>query len=196
MRIALSAFVAGVLLLQCSPSLLPWAPLLACTLALQGILGWVLLRRPLHPARRAALVLCSALPLGYAYASLRAQWRLSDALPHAWEGRDITVQGRIAELPEAVPNGVRFTFVVSGHQPAAAMVPQRLSLGWFLGRGLGTDPKSGSVPNNSNNLVPNNNPSKHIQWDLEIAYSIGFRRRSMPCAHVDLHRRQDEYGHG
>ncbi len=164
MRIVLSGFVAGVLLLQCSPVLLPWGPLLACTLLLQGGLWWALKRQPMPSALRLSLVLLSATLLGYATTSLRAQWRLSDTLPHAWEGRDLTLEGRITELPEAVPNGVRFTFAVTAHQPAEAVVPHRLSLGWFVGekllgtKRLGTDPKSGSVPSL--------HPGEH--WQLRV----------------------------
>ncbi len=162
MRIVLSGFVAGVLLLQCSPVLLPWGPLLAWILLLQGGLWWALKRRPLPSALRLTLVLFSATLLGYATTSLRAQWRLSDTLPHAWEGRDLTLEGRITELPEAVPNGVRFTFAITAHQPAEAVVPHRLSLGWFVGEKLlGTDPKSGSVP-----FLPSLHPGE--RWQLRV----------------------------
>ena len=168
----LSGFVAGVLLLQCSPMLLPWGPLLASTLALQGGLWWALKRRPWPVAQHLALVLLGALLLGYAYASLRAQWRLSDTLPRAWEGRDVILEGRIAELPEAVPNGVRFTFTVTGHQPADAMVPRRLSLAWFLGTDLadlGTDPVLGSVPKSTtpkSASIPSLHPGE--RWQLRV----------------------------
>jgi len=168
-RIFLSGFVAGVLLLQCSPRLfLPLGALLALTLTLQAVLWWVWQRYPLRPLTRALLMLCSALLLGYAYADLRAQWRLSDALPQAWEGRDITLQGHITELPEAVPNGVRFTFAVTGHQPEDAVVPGRLSLGWFINMGtdlnLGTDPGLGSVPKLRS--VPMLHPGE--RWQLRV----------------------------
>ncbi|MHB8354303.1 MAG: DUF4131 domain-containing protein, partial [Burkholderiales bacterium] len=137
MRLFLAGFVAGVLLLQCSPWLLPWSPLLAAVLVFQGILWWALKRRPLQPWLSASLLLLSALLLGYVYADLRAQWRLSDTLPHAWEGRDVTLEGCITELPEAVPNGMRFTFAVTQHLPTEAVVPHRLSLAWW-GTALGT----------------------------------------------------------
>ncbi len=130
-RTFLSGWVAGILLLQCSPRLLPWQAVLPCALAFHGGVAWVLGRWRPHPAWRTLLLLLGAVLLGYAYADLRAQWRLSETLPHAWEGRDLTLEGRVAELPEAVPNGTRFTFDVTQWVPAEAVVPHRLSLAWF-----------------------------------------------------------------
>ena len=48
----------------------------------------------------ACAALAGCLALGVAWASWRAELRLTDTLPVAWEGRDIELTGTVAELPE------------------------------------------------------------------------------------------------
>ena len=50
--------------------------------------------------------------LGFLYAAALAQFRLSDALPQAWEGRDINITGIVSELPQSNEKGQYFTFDV------------------------------------------------------------------------------------
>ncbi|MDE2258850.1 MAG: DNA internalization-related competence protein ComEC/Rec2 [Betaproteobacteria bacterium] len=131
MHTFLSGVVAGVLLLQCSPRLFPWGATLGVALLFPGAVLWGRQRLLPYPGLRWVLLGLMAVLLGFSYANLRAQWRLSEALPSAWEGQDVTLSGLITELPESVPNGVRFTFEVARVDPASAMVPRRLSLAWF-----------------------------------------------------------------
>ncbi|RZJ06727.1 MAG: DNA internalization-related competence protein ComEC/Rec2 [Rubrivivax sp.] len=69
--------------------------------------------------------------------ALRAEWRLSPELHPAWEGRDLTLTGRIDSLPIAVTGqggmpGWRFEFAVEAVGPAGTAlppeVPRRLML--------------------------------------------------------------------
>jgi len=79
-------------------------------------------------ARRSRVALCLAvLLLAFAQGSWRAEQRLAQALPEAWEGRDLLLQGRIASLPSAVLGqagapGWRFEFVLE--QARGGLTPQ------------------------------------------------------------------------
>ena len=125
MRCLLLAFALGVLALQQQPEL-PARAWAACTLAplLIALLGAVGARR-LHGrsrqvARGVAMIgLATAVALaGFFYAAWRAEVRLADELPPAWEGRDIEVRGVIDEMPQPVDRGARFAFAVERVPPA------------------------------------------------------------------------------
>ena len=112
MRICILAFVAGVVLLQQQPLL----PALAGAWVLfpGGACGILLLRSRVPVVARIGKILwvCLFLGAGFFWAAVFAQWRLSDVLPHEWEGRNIQVIGVVAELPQTGENSVRFTFDV------------------------------------------------------------------------------------
>ncbi len=131
MHTLLSGFVAGVLLLQCSPRLIPWGITPGIALFFLAVAFWGRHRLLAVPALNWVLLLLMAVLLGFSYANLRAQWRLSDVLPQEWEGQEVTLSGLITELPESVLEGVRFTFEVAKVNPAQAVVPRHLSLAWF-----------------------------------------------------------------
>lgn len=114
------AFTLGVWLLQ-QVAVLP-APTF---LALFGVIGGALW---FARGRWQGLALIGAALLGFAWAGGFAHWRLADALPAEWEGRDIEVSGVVAELPQKFERGVRFTFTV---EQAAAPVPARITLSWY-----------------------------------------------------------------
>lgn len=129
MRTALAGFVVGVILLQCSPTLI------SPTWSLAGVLlaiGFALL---LQSGWSSILKLCGvgilAAALGFAYADLRAHWRMSEVLPHEWEGQALVLTGTITELPTAVLNGQRFIFTVENVDPVEAIIPHKISLAWF-----------------------------------------------------------------
>ncbi len=63
--------------------------------------------------------------------------RLADALPRAWEGRDIAIDGIVSGLPQAGERGTRFLFDPLGAVTPGARVPSRLSLTWYAPRGAG-----------------------------------------------------------
>ncbi|WP_265949758.1 ComEC/Rec2 family competence protein [Dechloromonas sp. A34] len=128
MRLNILAFATGVLLLQMQPEL-PGVWLWAVA---GGALLLPRLRWSGWPARGLAIVACCS--LGFAWAGWRAEIRLADQLPAAWEGRDIEVIGVIAGLPQDFSNGTRFEFVTEMILSTGAIVPERLNLSWYQGR--------------------------------------------------------------
>jgi len=129
MRLNILAFAAGIIALQMQPELpmvWPWA--------LAGLLLGVpaMVWRSNWPARLIGILACLA--LGLAWAAWRAEIRLADALPGAWEGRDIEVVGVVAALPQEFSQGSRFEFAVETVSTATAVVPPRIMLSWYQGQ--------------------------------------------------------------
>lgn len=132
------AFALGVGLLQWLPALpdFPLPPLLGL-----GALAWVGLRRsglgpPWNAGRRVAL-LGLAFALGLGWAGWRAQLGMADQLAPDLEGRDLTLTGVVAALPQATPRGWRFEFqpdapgIPAGKGAAPRDLPSRLLLSWY-----------------------------------------------------------------
>ncbi|WP_228719930.1 DNA internalization-related competence protein ComEC/Rec2 [Methylococcus geothermalis] len=116
---ALLAFVCGVIAVQTLAGL-P-SPILLAGLAITALA--LLLRRRILP--------CAFL-LGFVWASAFASVRLHDELPRDLEGRDITLEGTVASLPEPNERGVRFEFDVGRIiGPEGARVPGHLRLTWY-----------------------------------------------------------------
>lgn len=118
MRVAVLAFVAGILVLHVCASLpsAAWALLLIPLV----LLAW---RWP------------STLPLlffalGFFWAVFRADLVLREALPVAMEGRDLWVEGYVADLPHVGERGPRFRFHVerAWHDGAPISIPRRILL--------------------------------------------------------------------
>ncbi len=122
-RLAILAFALGAALLQTRPGLPP----LAWAWALP-LIFLIALRAPLR-ARQAGLLLV-ALAAGFFYAAWRAEIRLSEQLPALWQGRDVSLAGRVLDLPEATPNGIRFVLAVEAVRTPGATPPRRVQLGW------------------------------------------------------------------
>jgi competence protein ComEC len=127
MRLNILAFAAGVLCLQGLAQLPDWR-------------GWVLGGLVLLLAGRHAprwfgrgLAIAGCFALGLAWAGWRADLRLADQLPQAWEGQDVEVIGVIASLPQDFSHGTRFEFDVKTGS-TAGVVPQRIMLSWYQGR--------------------------------------------------------------
>ncbi|HEX7234459.1 MAG TPA: ComEC/Rec2 family competence protein, partial [Nitrosospira sp.] len=131
MRKSIVAFTFGIWLLQ-QQAVLPylgWAwILLLC--AIPAFLFW---RSGIPNLSATAKILFIALlaAAGFFWAAALAHWRLADALPHEWEGRDIRLIGVIAELPQAGERGSRFTFDVEQVLTPGAAVPAHISLAWY-----------------------------------------------------------------
>lgn len=131
MRLNLMAFVAGAWLLQQQQTLpdgFGFLLLAAAGLALGLFSRWYPPRRR-FAARAAALL--AFLAAGFLWSALRADWRLSDALPEDWEGRDVELIGVVASLPRLDPRGARFDFQVERIVTAGARVPRHVSLAWY-----------------------------------------------------------------
>ena len=103
------------------------------------LLGAAKWSRRLPLLSRLLVVLACAL-LGFVWAGWRAQLRLADELPVAWEVREIQLVGLIAGLPQRFERGERFVFDVESAFPvegpeaadaAAFKVPGRLMLSWY-----------------------------------------------------------------
>ncbi len=122
------SFVAGAALLQQQAALPPlvWGVVL---LPLLGV-AWVLRRQ-----RWLKIILLSAccFGAGFFYAATRAQWRMDDALPPAWEGRDVQIVGVVASLPQHYERSVRFEFDVERVLTPDAVVPSHIALTWWAG---------------------------------------------------------------
>ena len=148
MRMVLGGFVLGIATLQQRaqlPGFLAWSIgaivlLIAAGWALadgtpwlRGVHGedaaWVV--RAVQWSRRypstrwGALALAAAL-IGHGYAALRAEWRLREALPIQWEGRELILTGAIRGLPVREPDTARFLFSVD-----VADVQRRLGIEGF-----------------------------------------------------------------
>jgi competence protein ComEC len=152
MRCLLLAFAFGVLALQQQAELpaATQAAWIVVFLAVALLFRLVSLRTQADRWRRVAgriAVLSAAVAVGLAaflYAAWRAEARLADALPDAWEGRDIQLIGVIDELPQPQERGTRFAFAVERVITPGAAVPGRLSLGWYaVARG---EPASDAPP--------------------------------------------------
>lgn len=123
-RSGILAFALGAATLQLQPALpgLAW---------LGTVLPWlVLIPLWLGRARPGAgwpvLVVLLAGLAGFYYAAWRAEARLADHLPDAWEGRPISLTGRIVDLPERTPRGWRARIDVSAVHTRGAQVPRHI----------------------------------------------------------------------
>ena len=96
MRFQILAFAGGVGLLQTQESL-PAMPVIVGAFLVAAALVLVLAQRPNRLCRLLTLLAC--LVLGYGWAALRAEQRLRDHLPAAWEGVDVQLVGVVAALP-------------------------------------------------------------------------------------------------
>ena len=114
--------MAGTVLLQRAPAL---PDIRLAPLALAAALGLALARRSFA---RLALVALAGLVLGWDLAAVRAQARLADELPPAWEGRDIEIEGVVAGLPQPGERGRRFVFAPDRVATAGVVVPSLVSL--------------------------------------------------------------------
>src|SRR5215471_4525599 len=151
MRGLLLAFALGVLALQQRPELPPlaWSTAVAIPLAIALVAGLVARRATGHSRRAARAASISATVAtvalaGFFYAAWRAELRLADQLPSAWEGREIELRGVIDDLPQPVDRGLRFAFAVERVLTAEAVVPPRLSLSWYESRR--GDAQEGELP--------------------------------------------------
>ena len=137
-RVGILAFAAGVWWLQHQAVLPGWAAIAALVAAFGAAL---VLRRWASPRFESAaslLVIAASLGLGFAWAAGFAKLRLPDRLDPAWEGRDVTLTGVVASLPQPFERGVRFELdvddaVSTGPGAVAFRAPDRVLLAWYNG---------------------------------------------------------------
>ena len=122
-------FAFGVWLLQQQAALpdLSWVSLL--------IILFAALKLPLQAIRhgifRALILAILAVFSGFFYAAWIAQQRLADELPAAWQGRDISVVGVVAEMPRQHERGLGFIFDVERTLTPDAHVPKHILLSTY-----------------------------------------------------------------
>jgi len=138
MRVFALAFVAGTAWLQQAAEL-PAENLAGVALAFA--LASLLLRG----GPRLVAIAIAGLVAGHECAAWQARERLADALPQAWEGRDIAIDGIVSGLPQAGERGTRFLFDPLAAITPGARVPSRLALTWYAPRGAG-EGEAGVVP--------------------------------------------------
>lgn len=69
---------------------------------------------------------------GLVWALTLAAWRMADFLPFELERKDVRIEGRVVDVPDALDGGLRFGFQVDRVlEPAGATVPRLLRLSWF-----------------------------------------------------------------
>ncbi len=122
-------FALGVWLLQHQAELpnLAWAWLPA------ALIPVLLLQQRTRWQRIARQVLLAAIAcsLGFFYAALFAQQRLTYTLPAEWQGENIEVVGVVAELPRQHERGLRFVFDVEQVLTPGVTVPPHILLATY-----------------------------------------------------------------
>lgn len=171
MRSAILGFAAGIAFLQMQARLLPFEghmALLAAAVLLLTVC-WRLRGAGASGGGRTVLRIVlfniAGLCAGFAWGGLLAQSRLDDALPAAWEGRDIVVVGTIDSLPYRFERGVRFNFKVERVGPqngGTPPVPQRLALSWYSPGAFG---QAGGEPLQA---VPEVRPGERWQFTVRL----------------------------
>ncbi|WAW09973.1 DNA internalization-related competence protein ComEC/Rec2 [Oxalobacter vibrioformis] len=134
MRAAIAGFALGVIILQQQADLAGWPVLLLLAVASIGLMAasfWQRLAADRASLKRLLRFLAGIL-FGFFWASVFAQYYLSDELPEYLEGKNIIVTGTIDSLPKLAETGKSFQFSVeraefSGHP---VTVPARLLLSW------------------------------------------------------------------
>ncbi len=132
MRSTIIGFVIGAAWLQTRATLPQYFSILLLLIAACVLLA--LARHSiLHKFKTPLLALFGAV-LGFVWAALFAQYYLSHELPKELEGKDITVIGTVASLPNYFERGVRFNFAVEEVLPldgVAPAIPRKLALSWY-----------------------------------------------------------------
>jgi competence protein ComEC len=132
MRSAAIGFVVGIGWLQMQ-AVLPSYPVMLLLIAAAVVLVW-LLRKIRYPAGKISLLTTIGAVIGFVWAALFAHYYLSEELPKAMEGQDVTVIGTIDSLPFYFERGVRFNFNVEKVLPIDGLtphIPSRIALSWY-----------------------------------------------------------------
>ncbi|WP_233881335.1 ComEC/Rec2 family competence protein [Paraburkholderia flagellata] len=154
MRAIWCGFALGVIALQRQAGLPGWGAWVGLVLAIVFVAGWAVWalgaaapadvsrvfglfgERGWRTASGWAAVWLAAGCAGFGYAAWRAELRLAQALPAAWETRDLRVTGYISSLPSYGASGASFLFRVESWEAnkdapkAATQLPQLIQLSW------------------------------------------------------------------
>ncbi len=134
MRLVIVAFALGVWLVQQQAALPGWA----AVLGLAAAFGLAALARARWAGIGGIALIIASAGLGFAWAAGTAKLALADRLAPEYEGRDLTVTGVVASLPQPFERGVRFELAVedavtAGAGPQAFAAPGRVLLSWYNG---------------------------------------------------------------
>lgn len=137
MRMVWCGFALGVIALQRQAALPGWGAWLALTgLAAVAALGaaWMLRDAPGGVRKFAAWasVGVASACVGFGYAAWRAELRLGEALPAAWQARDIDVTGHVTRMLAQDASKASFLFAVESWPARApgARLPRLIQLTW------------------------------------------------------------------
>ncbi|WP_321946936.1 ComEC/Rec2 family competence protein [Paraburkholderia sp. J10-1] len=154
MRAIWCGFALGVIALQRQAALPGWGAWVGLVLAIVLATGWAVWGLGAHAqaddprmfgtfgdqrwrtASGWAAVWLAAGCAGFGYAAWRAELRLAQALPAAWQTRNLDVTGSISSLPSYGENGASFLFRVESWGPheethkATSRLPQLIQLSW------------------------------------------------------------------
>lgn len=129
MRLNILAFSIGIFWLQQQPELPGAAWLWALPLIITPF--WLpRFERAWQDHARILIVFAACAVLGFAWAGWRAHLRMADALPAAWQGVDVRIEGVVASLPERDARGERFDFRVEKILTPGEKTPARIRLAW------------------------------------------------------------------
>ncbi|HWQ38654.1 MAG TPA: DNA internalization-related competence protein ComEC/Rec2 [Burkholderiales bacterium] len=131
-----SAFALGCWWLLQQPILPSWSGIAA--LPPLVLLGMFAQRRALSLVAAASAAAACALA-GFHWAAAVAHWKLQSGLPPWWEGRDVRIEGVVADLPQRSARGSRIRFDVEKVLTPGAIVPRSVILNWY-------DERSGALP--------------------------------------------------
>ncbi|HSD44903.1 MAG TPA: DNA internalization-related competence protein ComEC/Rec2 [Burkholderiales bacterium] len=135
MRIAIVAFAAGVWTLQQQATLPEWG--LVATLGGTFVAGLAAAHTVAARSARGAQAIAAlaSLALGFSFAAGVAKVRLADRLDAVVEGRDVTLAGVVASLPQPFERGVRFELDVERVVPTTEpyRAPSRILVSWYNG---------------------------------------------------------------
>jgi competence protein ComEC len=138
---ALLGVVAGSAIQLQQRALWPWAVYASISAVAVALIAGAYLARAKNrgaggrgAVHLAAVLLGSAL-LAFSLCGLRAASFIAQGLDPALEGRDVTVTGLVAAMPQRSETGVRFRLEVESATAAgeAVRLPPRLYLGWYGG---------------------------------------------------------------
>ncbi|MBS0341271.1 MAG: DUF4131 domain-containing protein [Proteobacteria bacterium] len=141
--VAMGGWVLGCALQLQQPLLWRW-PAYGLLLALGLLAGWAIVRWRRHWSR---FVLASALLAGAmggaGLTGLRACLFAAHAIEPRDEGRDLTLVGTVAQMPQQFEGGIRFRLEVD-EPPPGVRLPPSLLLGWYA-EDLQKAPRAGEV---------------------------------------------------
>lgn len=138
MRFNILAFVSGVGLLQQQAQLpqAEWVWILILTAIVIGLMRRYATKQFVVLNKILVGLLCFG--IGFFWAAAFAQWRLSDALPHDWERKDIQITGVVTSVQPENDRSIRFRLDVERVLTKGAVVPRHLALSWFKARPVET----------------------------------------------------------